>query len=356
LLKVKGLDLPFIIVSGTIGEETAVEALRAGAHDFMLKEKLSRLGPAVERELREAELRRERLKLQDHLQLSERMASIGLLAAGVAHEINNPLACVVANLDLAVRHLSGLHERSPASDKIEQQLRNAAEAADRIRQIVRDMKVFSRGEEDVRTPVDLHQVLELALRMASHEIRYRAQVLRDYGSIPLVEANESRLGQVFLNLLVNAAQSIPEGSPDTHHIRVTTRTSETGHALLEVSDTGNGIPSEVLSRLFTPFLTTKPPGMGTGLGLSICHRIITAHGGDISAASKVGKGTVFRVSLPPRNSPSARKTSLVEPPTSASPETSSCAASAQAVLGEVGQRRGQHGQVIRSDDVGRHQI
>jgi signal transduction histidine kinase len=303
LLKEKNLDLPFIIVSGTIGEETAVEALRAGAHDFMLKEKLSRLCPAVEREIREAELRSERRKLQDHLLLSERMASIGLLAAGVAHEINNPLACVMANLDLAARHLKGLSGQGPSHSKIAQELRDASEASDRIRQIVRDMKVFSRGQEDTRAPVDLHRVLDLALRMASHEIRYRAEVVRDYGPVPLVDANESRLGQVFLNLLVNAAQSIREGSPDSNHIRVATHTDAAGRAVLEVSDTGDGIPKDILGKLFTPFLTTKPAGVGTGLGLSICHRIITAHGGDISAASQQGKGSVFRVSLPPRKLP-----------------------------------------------------
>jgi signal transduction histidine kinase len=302
LLKERNLDLPFIIVSGMIGEETAVEALRAGAHDFMLKEKLSRLGPAVERELREAELRRERHKLHDHLLLSERMASVGLLAAGVAHEINNPLACVMANLDLAARHLAALPEAGDQTAKIGQEIRNASEAAERIRQIVRDMKVFSRGGEDTRAPVDLHRVLELALRMSSHEIRYRARVERDYAPVPIVDANESRLGQVFLNLLVNAAQSIPEGNADRNLIRVSTRTDTAGNAVLEVSDTGDGIAKEIMGQLFTPFLTTKPIGVGTGLGLAICHRIIAAHGGEISVESQLGAGSLFRVSLPPRAS------------------------------------------------------
>jgi signal transduction histidine kinase len=303
LLKERDLDLPFIIVSRIIGEETAVEALRAGAPDFMRKEELSRLGPAVERELREARLRRERHVLQDHLVLSERMASVGLLAAGVTHEINNPLACVMANLDLAARHLAALAASEDRTAKIREGLRKASEAAERIRQIVGDMKVLSHFGEDTRAPVELPRVIELALRMAWHEIRYRARVERDYSPAPIVDANESRLGQVLLNLLVNAAQSIPEGRPDQNLIRVSTRTDPTGNAVLEVSDTGHGIPKEIIAQLFTPFLTTKPIGVGTGLGLAISHRIIAAHGGQISVESQLGVGSVFRISLPPHSSP-----------------------------------------------------
>jgi signal transduction histidine kinase len=300
MLQEHDVDVPFIIVSGTIGEETAVEALRAGAHDFMLKEKLSRLGPAVERELREAELRRAQRRLQEHLLLSERMASVGLLAAGVAHEINNPLACVMANLELAIKHLGNLPPQGPSSEKIGHELQNAVEAASRIRQIVRDMNVFARGEDDCDAPVELHPVLDLALRMASHEIRHRAHVLKDYGALPLVEGNESRLGQLFLNLLVNAAQSIREGDAAGNQIRIATSTNEAGDAVITIRDTGAGIPKELLGRLFTSFLTTKPREVGTGLGMSICQRIVDAHSGAISVQSTVGQGTEFRVVLPPR--------------------------------------------------------
>lgn len=421
------LDLPFIIVSGTIGEETAVEALKAGAHDFMAKNRLARLVPAIERELAEARVRREhrraqealreselkyrrivettqegiwvidaenrttyvnrrmaellgstadaliggslfdfideewtpvalrnverrrqgiaerhefkfrrhddsefwasisanpindesgrylgtlamvtdtteQRKLQEQLLISERMASVGMLAAGVAHEINNPLTTVLGNLDLAGRDVADVVERvgdfGPLRD-LQNELHDAREAADRVRDIVRDLRVFSRTEEDKRGAVDVQRVLESALRMAWNEIRHRARLVKNYGQVPLVDANDSRLGQVFLNLLVNAAQAIPEGRADTNEIRVSTRVSDDGRILVEIRDTGSGISPDVMRRLFTPFLTTKPIGVGTGLGLSICHRIVTALGGEITVDSAPGKGSVFRISLPP---------------------------------------------------------
>jgi CheY-like chemotaxis protein len=135
--------------------------------------------------------------------------------------------------------------------------------------------------------------------MAWNEIRHRARLEKAYGPLPEVEANESRLGQVFLNLLVNASQAIPEGAADQQVIRIATRTDGAGRAVVEISDSGPGIPPDVFPRLFTPFFTTKPVGVGTGLGLSICHRIVTGLGGDIVAESAPGKGALFRVVLPP---------------------------------------------------------
>jgi CheY-like chemotaxis protein/anti-sigma regulatory factor (Ser/Thr protein kinase) len=134
--------------------------------------------------------------------------------------------------------------------------------------------------------------------MAWNEIRHRAQLVKQFDAMPAVDGNESRLGQVFLNLVVNAAQAIPEGHADRHRITIVTRTDERGRAVIEVRDTGPGIPANVLDKLFTPFFTTKPAGVGTGLGLAICQRIVTGMSGEISVESTVGKGTVFRVVLP----------------------------------------------------------
>ena len=134
--------------------------------------------------------------------------------------------------------------------------------------------------------------------MAWNEIRHRAQLVKDYDKVAPVEANESRLGQVFLNLIVNAAQAIGEGHANMNQIRLRAR-NESARVLVDIEDTGTGIPPEVMSRLFTPFFTTKPPGVGTGLGLSICHRIVTGLGGQITVDSKVGRGTLFRILLPP---------------------------------------------------------
>ncbi len=175
----------------------------------------------------------------------------------------------------------------------------AREAARRVRQIVRDLRIFSRSEVDATGPVDLTAVLESTLRMAWNEIRHRARLVKDFEAVPAVEGNESRLGQVFLNLIVNAAQAIPEGRAESNQIRVRLAQAQSGQVEVAITDTGPGIPPEVLQRLFTPFFTTKPPGVGTGLGLSICHKIITSIGGSIEVDTEVGRGTTFRVLLRP---------------------------------------------------------
>jgi CheY-like chemotaxis protein/two-component sensor histidine kinase len=237
--------------------------------------------------------------MQAQLMISDRMATVGTLAAGVAHEINNPLSAVVANLELAAKEAAEMCAKLGGSHELLEELHDAQEAAERIRLIVRDLKIFSRGDEQDAVLVDLHRVLESTLRMAGNEIRHRARIVKEFGAIPLVAASESRLGQVFLNLLMNAAQAIPEGAFDTNEIRLVTSTSSSGFAVVEIRDTGQGIAPEILPRLFTPFFTTKPVGVGTGLGLSICHRIVAGLGGQIQVVTEVGRGATFRVVLPP---------------------------------------------------------
>ena len=298
LMKQRQLDLPFIIISGTVNEDIAVAALHAGAHDFMAKGKLHRLVPAVERELRNGELRAERRKMEEQLLLSDRMASMGTLAAGVAHEINNPLACIMANLELAVMDVEERFGLGADLRDLRDELEDARSAAERIRNIVRDLKIFSRSHEEHTGPVDVPRVMDSTIRMAHNEIRHRARLVKDYGTTPAVEACESRLGQVFLNLIINAAHAIVEGHADGNEIRISTTTDEHGHVVISIADTGTGMPPDVLRRLFVPFFTTKPVGVGTGLGLSICHRIVAGFGGTIAVESEVGKGTTFRVSLP----------------------------------------------------------
>jgi CheY-like chemotaxis protein len=168
-----------------------------------------------------------------------------------------------------------------------------------VRNIVRDLKIFSRSQEEKREPVDLRRVVDSSLRMAWTEIRHRAKLVKKLDPIPPVLANESRLGQVCLNLLVNAAQAIEEGRAEANEIAVSTYLDSRGNAVFEIRDTGAGMPPEVLRKLFTPFFTTKPVGIGTGLGLSICHRIISSLGGEIAVESAVGKGTTFRIALRP---------------------------------------------------------
>ncbi len=231
------------------------------------------------------------------LMLADRMASVGTLAAGVAHEINNPLAAVIANLDMALQDVINLDERVELPPDLLDELRDARVSADRVREIVRDLKLFSRTQEERHGAVDVEKVLDSTLRMAWNEVRHRAKVVKEYGKVPRVTANESRLGQVLLNLIVNAVQAIPEGNYLNNVIRVST-TAERDQVVIAIRDSGMGIPPEVQRRLFTPFFTTKPVGVGTGLGLAISHRIVTSMNGTITFESEVGKGTEFRITLP----------------------------------------------------------
>jgi signal transduction histidine kinase len=312
-----GRDIPFILVSGTIGEAGAVNAMRAGAHDYVLKDNLGRLPVAVEREVREAALRAEQRKMSEQLAISERMASAGMLAAGVAHEINNPLAVIMANLDFVTNLLggdaAGLEGRL---QEAEGPLLDAREAAERIRGIVRDVKLFSRPHNEERSAVDVRSVIESSIRMAWNEIRHRAHLVKEYGDVPMADSNEARLGQVLLNLLVNASQAMPEGRASRNEIRVVTKTAENGRVVIEVRDTGTGIPAAILDRIFDPFFTTKAVGVGTGLGLALCHRMVTDLGGEIAVESQVGKGTLFRLTLPvaTREPPGVAQATTVKAP------------------------------------------
>lgn len=245
----------------------------------------------------------ERKKLHAQLMVSDRMASVGTLAAGVAHEINNPLAAVLANLDFvldATAEMTQAQATSPTwfGAEVRLPLDEAREAAQRVRLIVRDLKIFSRTPaEDLGGTVDVEAIMESSVRMAWNEVRHRALLVKNYGVLPKVAANEARLGQVFLNLLVNAAQSIREGDAEHNEIRIDVR-HDGARAIIEISDTGAGIPPEIVGRIFDAFFTTKAVGVGTGLGLAICQRIVTDMGGELTVRSELGKGTTFSVTLP----------------------------------------------------------
>jgi PAS domain S-box-containing protein len=247
-----------------------------------------------------AEAKEREAKLERQLVFADRMASVGTLAAGLAHEINNPLAYVAANITLMLDSLRALQAEvaSPRLPELLEMGTAVQDGAERIRKIMRGLKTFSRVEQERRAVIELQPLLELSINMAYNEIRHRARLVKDYGSAPAVEADEARLGQVFINLLVNAAHAIPEGHTDANEIRVKTSTSADGKAVIEVRDSGCGIPSALLSRIFDPFFTTKPIGIGTGLGLAICHNIVGALGGEISVESREGAGACFRVELP----------------------------------------------------------
>ncbi|ATB30571.1 hybrid sensor histidine kinase/response regulator [Melittangium boletus] len=238
---------------------------------------------------------------REQLMRTEKLSIAGQLAAGVGHEINNPLAFVAGNLHVALEQLTLVArdvEPSVAERLREPMLalEDARRGAERIRTIVKDLRTLARSDESRLGPVDVHAALEFSVSLAMTQVRHRARVERRYGEVPRVYANEAKLGQVFLNLIVNAAQAIPEGHAADHCITLVSR-REGEQVVVEVRDTGMGMSPEVLSRVFEPFFTTKAQGEGLGLGLSICLGIVRSMKGELEAESEPGRGSVFRVSL-----------------------------------------------------------
>ncbi len=228
---------------------------------------------------------------------TERLASLGTLAAGVAHEINNPLAYVLANLSFVAESLE-----SPAfgevGDEERRALVEAIHGAERVRDVVRSLRAYSRAGDGPPARVDVAAELRGALRLVGNTIQHRARVVEEIGSAPPVLSRGNELGQVFVNLLVNAGQAARADAPGGAAIVVRCFTAPDGRAAVEVSDNGAGIPAELQGRIFEPFFTTKAVGEGTGLGLSICHGIVTRLGGTIGFESEPGTGTRFTVLLP----------------------------------------------------------
>jgi PAS domain S-box-containing protein len=471
-----GLNIPFLMVSGNIGEDTAVETMKAGAHDYIMKDRLQRLVPAIRRELKDAEERRLRKQAEEELQRAfkkqreltfiinhspatawlwravagwpveyvsdsvaefgytpddftsgrvtfasiihpedmprvgaeveeftkagrsnfnqeyrivtgsgdirwiddrtwirkdadgkvthyqgitiditdrkqaeeallkkheeleaahvelkqaqvhviqqEKMASIGQLAAGITHEINNPMSFITGNLGILRTYLEGITKtiamqeeiaRSHAPPEVLETLQvlrknlkidyilkdvghlidQSLEGAERVRKIVSDLKTFSRVEEEAYMIEDINAALDSTITIVWNEIKYKAELVKEFGELPLTSCNISHLNQVFMNLLVNAAQAIEKWG------KITVRTWTQGDDIyVSVADTGNGIPEKDRKLIFEPFFTTKLAGKGTGLGLSISSDIVRRHNGDITVKSKVGEGTTFTVRIP----------------------------------------------------------
>jgi PAS domain S-box-containing protein len=276
----------------------------------------------TQRKLREVELERrvvertaelrheiaERKRSQAELAQSDRLASLGFLVAGMGHEINNPLSYVLGNLE----ELAADPKLGPAKVRVEE----ALEGARRVRDVVKDLRTFARVDDRDVQAVAPNGVIEEALRLADKQLRFRARVESQLGEVPNVMVNASQLGQVLVNLLVNAAHAIDEGKPEENLIRVTSRTRD-GQVEIEVSDTGRGIPPENLDRLFDPFFSTKTGSDGMGLGLAICHRLVNAAGGRIDVTSTVGEGSRFVVILAAHTDAVPLPPKPVEPPAAA---------------------------------------
>jgi signal transduction histidine kinase len=228
----------------------------------------------------------------------ERMASLGRVAAGVGHEINNPLAFVLMNVTLASERVQRMARADqPGANELVDMLGDSLMGLERIRVVVQNLQRLSQPANDTRAPVNLEKVLDESIVVASNNIQHRARLAKTYGGVPMVHGSADALGQVFLNLLVNASQAITEGNAFGNVITVGTAL-DGEQVVVEIADTGEGIPPDVLPHVFDPFFTTKTAGEGTGLGLAICHRIVTDHGGRLTIESEVGRGTLCRLSLP----------------------------------------------------------
>lgn len=233
-----------------------------------------------------------RKQIEARLSIVDRAASIGTLAAGVAHQINNPLQYVVTNL--------GYLQETVASDpKATEAVEGALEGASRVKKIVRDLRELSQPSDDKPGPTDVNDAIELACRMVDNEVRARANLVKEFGDVPLTHGSRARLGQVFLNILTNAFQALPEGEPADNEVKISTGVADDGCVVIRISDTGAGMSRAALRRAFEPFYTTKGMRKGTGLGLAIARGIVTGLGGSVRLDSALGQGTTVTVMLQP---------------------------------------------------------
>ncbi|MEO8842002.1 MAG: ATP-binding protein [Kofleriaceae bacterium] len=233
-----------------------------------------------------------------HVEEIDRLLSLGFLAGGIAHQANNALTSMRLSLGRLVSFEQSRRPASPEHQHRVELLQDVREGVARIERIIRELKAFSYVEDGPVTAVDISELLDAAIGFVAHEIRHRARLVRDFSRVPSVQARASELRQVFINLLVNAAQAIPEGEAHLNEIRVSVRSDSKDFVVVDIADTGQGIPSEVKGRIFDPFFTTKRLGHGLGLGLALAHDVVEALRGTIQVDSVVGKGTTVRITLP----------------------------------------------------------
>ncbi len=302
LLREQGQDLPFIVVSGSVGEDTAVAAMRAGATDYLMKDRLQRLAPAVSRAVEDAAVRRERRRLEQQLLQSQRLEAVGRLAGGVAHDFNNVLTAILGSTELL------LLDTPPGAPQREE-LEIIRDAGVRAQELIRQLLAFSARQVLQPVVLDLNSLVKnitkLLRRLIGEDIELVTALAPDLGN---VRADPGQLEQVLVNLAVNARDAMPAGGRltiETHSVAVPdSRASQHGpvppgrYVVLRVTDTGVGMDPETQQRVFDPFFTTKPRGKGSGLGLATVYGIVRQSGGDVTLESAVGAGSTFRIYLP----------------------------------------------------------
>jgi two-component system cell cycle sensor histidine kinase/response regulator CckA len=301
LAREKAPEIPFIFLSGTIGEERAIEALRAGASDYVIKDRPKRLLPAIQRALKDAQLARERRAAEEQMHRVQRLENIGLLAAGIAHDFNNVLAPVLMGIPLLRMNTS-----DPSDQKI---LANIESSAKRGAGLVQQIMGFAQGisgEPQLIQPRHLiSELVGILEQTMPKNIRVEARFVRELWPI---RTNPTQLHQILLNLCVNARDAMPQGGvltlrADNHTLDAMGAAAISGarpgdYLLIEVSDTGTGIPPAILKKIWDPFFTTKGAGKGTGLGLATVQGLVQSHQGVITLETQPGRGTTFRILLP----------------------------------------------------------
>ncbi len=297
MMKERQLDVPFLVVSATIVDEQAVAAMKAGAHDFVMKDRLARLAPAIRRELRECQVRHERRGLEEQIQQSQRLESLGLLAGGVAHDFNNLLTGILGNASLA---LDVLDPPEPARGMLESIIQASERAADLTRQL---LAYAGNGRFFVR-PVDISTLVREIGELMRSSIPKKVRFLLDLADdLPPVEADATQIQQLVMNLVLNAGEAIGDATGIVHVVtRMETRSlngagsAASRHVCIEVRDTGCGMDEATRAQIFDPFFSTK--FTGRGLGLAAALGIARSHQGQIDVESSPGAGSTFRVWLP----------------------------------------------------------
>ena len=318
-------DVPFIFVSGTIGEDVAVNAMKVGAQDYIIKNNLARLVPAVDRELREAENRRERRRIEQRMRQLEKFEVIGKLAGGIAHDFNNVIGAIMGWAELGAKETLPSGGGAKYFEKIRSQSERAAG-------LTRQLLAYARRQILAPSNINLNDVIRenmnLLERAIGAEIDVKLELADD---LCPVRADAVQIEQVLMNLCFNARDAMPSGGQlliETRNVELDesycsrhayTRPGE--FVLLSVSDTGIGMPAETLEHIFEPFFTTKEKGKGTGLGLPTTMGIIKQHGGSIEVYSELGKGTVFHAFLPAASGAVESLPQRVEPPVRGGQET-----------------------------------
>jgi len=298
LVQGKNLDIPFVIVSGAIGEEAAVSAMRAGAHDYVIKGNMARLIPVIERELREAEMRRERRQMEEEkeqleqqLQLAGRLAAVGELAAGVAHELNNPLAAVQM-------YAQFLASKDGLDEAIKKDVDTIYREAQRATKITGNLLSFARRHRPEKSIISINDVIQQSIDLHAYRMNVNnVQVTAELDpALPNTLADFNQMQQVFVNLITNADHAMTETNGKG---KLVIRTKQTGDMIrISFTDDGPGIKEENLDRIFDPFFTTKDVGKGTGLGLSICFGLVQGHNGRLYAKNNSRQGATFTVEIP----------------------------------------------------------